>query len=157
MRMKRTLVFACTTAVCLVTACTEEPPTEPVPDFAGTWSLAAVDNQPIPRTIGTLIDGSVRSVTAGQIIVRSRRRLDDTKRIVLRRGTVVSEDFVDTLTSPFDATSNTVYVRRFGLLASDDWVDTGTVNGPVLHLRVRYLEPIHRTVQRVTLTYIREP
>lgn len=153
-------VLGTLTAVCafgLAVSCTEEPPVAPAPEFSGTWSLVAVDNVPVPHAIAVLIDGSVRSVTGGQLIVRSRRRLDDTKHIVLQNGTAVLEDVVDTLTSPFSATATTLLVHRYGLLASDDWVDTGTVRGSILHLRARYLEPVHRTVQHVTLTYVKDP
>lgn len=150
----------------LAGACTEEPPTEPAPLFAGTWRLTAVDNQPLPRTIVVLLGGGVRAVVDGHMVVRSRGRLDDIKHITLVQAGTRFEDLTDTLTSPFTArvsqdnasgTVTTVFIRRFGLLASDDWVDTATVSGNVMTLRARYLEPVYRNVQRVTLTYQRTP
>lgn len=145
----------------LLAACTEEPPTAQPPLLSGTWTLTAVDNQSLPRTIVVLLGGGVRAVVDGHIVVRSRGRLDDIKHITLVQGGVRLEDLTDTLTSPFSVSESgstvTLLVRRFGLLAADDWVDTATVNGDVMTLRARYLEPVYRNVQRVTLTYRRNP
>jgi len=158
-RARAALVLA--TLAALPVACTEEPPTVQPPLVSGTWTLTAVDNQPLPRTIVVLLGGGVRAVVDGQIVVRSRGRLDDIKHITLVQGGVRLEDLTDTLTSPFSvsesASTVTLLVRRFGLLAADDWVDTATVSGNVMTLRARYLEPVYRNVQRVTLTYERRP
>ncbi len=145
----------------LLDACTEEPPTLQPPLVSGTWTLTAVDNQPLPRTIVVLLGGGVRAVVDGHIVVRSRGRLDDIKHITLVQGGVQLEDLTDTLTSPFAVSESgatvTLHIRRQGLLAADDWVDTASVNGDVMTLRARYLEPVYRNVQRVTLTYRRNP
>jgi hypothetical protein len=118
--------------------------------------LIAVNGAALPRNFETLLDGSQRGVVGGEITVRSRGRLDDTKRIALTRPNGVrAEDFVDTLTAPFSATETQLLIRRYALLAEDDWVDTGTVLGGNLELRVRYLEPRYRLVQRVVLSYQR--
>jgi hypothetical protein len=149
------------TMAALLAACTDEPPTLQPPLVSGTWTLTAVNNQPLPRTIAVLLGGGVRAVVDGEIVVRSRGRLDDIKHITLVQGGVRLEDLTDTLTSPFSASESgstvTLLVRRFGLLATDDWVDTATVSGNVMTLRARYLEPVYRNVQRVTLTYERRP
>lgn len=153
--------LAMVTISALLAACTEEPPTVQTPLVSGTWTLTAVDNQPLPRTIVVLLGGGVRAVVDGHIVVRSRGRLDDIKQITLVQGGVRLEDLTDTLTSPYAISESgptlTLLVRRFGLLAADDWVDTATVTGDVMTMRARYLEPVYRNVQRVTLTYRRNP
>ncbi|MBP6771641.1 MAG: hypothetical protein KA154_01510 [Gemmatimonadaceae bacterium] len=139
-----------------VSGCTEEAPVAPASPFTGRWVLIAVNGAALPRNFETLLDGSQRGVVGGEITVRSRGRLDDTKRIALTRPNGVrAEDFVDTLTAPFSATETQLLIRRYALLAEDDWVDTGTVLGGNLELRVRYLEPRYRLVQRVVLSYQR--
>ena len=154
-----TLLFIASSS--LLAACTDEPPTVQPPLLSGTWTLTAVDNQPLPRTIVVLLGGGVRAVVDGHIVVRSRGRLDDIKHITLVQSGVQLENLTDTLTSPFSVSESgsslTLLVRRFGLLAADDWVDTATVNGDVMTLRARYLEPVYRNVQRMTLTYRRTP
>jgi hypothetical protein len=155
---RRLLVLVATVCAVTLAACTEEPPTAPESPFTGTWTLETVNGAPLPRVFEVLIDGTRRSVVGGALIVRSRGRLDDTRRQVqeLSNGTRL-DDATDTTTSPFSATATEIYIRRYGLRAEDDWVDTGTYFGGTLQLRARYLEPRFRTVRNVTLTFRRQP
>jgi hypothetical protein len=144
------------TVVALVLGCTEDPPVAPESPFTGTWVLETVNGAPLPRVFATLLDGSQRAVVAGEIVVRTRGRLDDSKRVVLQRPSGQRlEDAVDTLTAPFSSTATQLYIRRYSLLANNDWVDTGTVSGESLQLRARFLEERFGTQQNVLLVYRR--
>jgi len=142
--------------VALVVGCTEDPPVAPESPFTGTWVLETVNGAPLPRVFATLLDGSQRAVVGGEIVVRTRGRLDDTKRVVLQRPSGQRlEDVVDTLTAPFSSTPTQLYIRRYSLLANNDWVDTGTVSGESLQLRARLLEERFGTQRNVLLVYRR--
>lgn len=150
------VLAVCTTLVALLMGCTEDPPVAPVSPFTGTWVLESVNGAPLPRVFATLLDGSRRAVVGGEIVVRTRGRLDDTKRVVLERPTGERlEDVVDTLTAPFSSTDTQLYIRRYSLLANNDWVDTGTVSGGSLQLRARLLEERFGVQRNVLLVYRR--
>ncbi|AMW03729.1 hypothetical protein [Gemmatimonas phototrophica] len=142
--------------VALALGCTEDPPVAPESPFTGTWVLETVNGAPLPRVFAVLLDGSRRAVIGGEIIVRTRGRLDDTKRVIWERPSGARlEDAVDTLTAPFSSTPTQLYIRRYSLLANNDWVDTGTVSGESLQLRARLLEERFGTQRNVVLGYRR--
>jgi hypothetical protein len=145
-------------AVALVGACTETPPVEPPPAFTGRWELVGVGSAALPLTLEVALDGSRKRLIEGRLEVRTRGRLDDIKRIVWERPSGARvEDVTDTVTSPFTATAQALYLRRYALLAASDWVDTGTVADGELRLRARYLEQQFGPVRNLTLTYRKRP
>lgn len=146
----------CAAAWLAASGCTEDPPVAPPVLFTGTWDLVAVGTAPMPIVLETFFDGSRRLLVEGQLTVRSRGRIDDSKRTRITRGFGPPlADVSDTTTSPFSATSTALFIRRYALLADLDWVDTGTVNGDVLTLRARYLERQFGAFDDVVLTYRR--
>ena len=139
-------------------ACTETPPVEPPPAFTGRWELVGVGSATLPLTLEVALDGSRKRLIEGRLEVRTRGRLDDIKRIVWERPSGARvEDVTDTVTSPFTATAQALYLRRYALLAASDWVDTGTVADGELRLRARYLEQQFGPVRNLTLTYRKRP
>lgn len=153
-------VTGCLVAACAVAlaACTEAPPVEPPPAFTGRWELVGVGSASLPLTLEVAIDGSRKRLIEGRLEVRTRGRLDDIKRIVWERPSGARvEDVTDTVTSPFTATAQALYLRRYALLAAADWVDTGTVADGELRLRARYLEQQFGPVRNLTLTYRKRP
>ena len=122
------------------------------------WELVGVGNATLPLTLEVAIDGSRKRLIEGRLEVRTRGRLDDIKRIVWERPSGARvEDVTDTVTSPFTATAQALYLRRYALLAASDWVDTGTVADGELRLRARYLEQQFGPVRNLTLTYRKRP
>jgi hypothetical protein len=139
-------------------ACTDTPPVEPPPAFTGRWELVGVGSAALPLTLEVALDGSRKRLIEGRLEVRTRGRLDDIKRIVWERPSGARvEDVTDTVTSPFTATAQALYLRRYALLAAADWVDTGTVADGELRLRARYLEQQFGPVRNLTLTYRKRP
>ena len=153
-------VAGCLVAACAVAlaACTDTPPVEPPPAFTGSWELVGVGSAALPLTLEVALDGSRKRLIEGRLEVRTRGRLDDIKRIVWERPSGARvEDVTDTVTSPFTATAQALYLRRYALLAAADWVDTGTVADGELRLRARYLEQQFGPVRNLTLTYRKRP
>lgn len=154
----RATALAAVLVAALAGACTELPPEPPAATFTGTWELVTVGNAPLPLTLEVAFDGSRKRLVEARLEVRTRGRLDDIKRIVWERPSGARvEDVTDTVTSPFTATPEALYLRRYALLAASDWVDTGTVAAGELRLRARYLEQQFGPVRNLLLTYRQRP
>ena len=151
------IAASCVTAV--VTACTENAPAAPESAFTGTWDLVEVNGAALPFVISSnSLDGSRRLLIAGQIVPHTRGRVYDVRQTVWQRVNGQRFDFVtDTTTSPYSATPSELLVRRYALLASSDWVDSGAVNGTQLQLRSRYIDQQFGPFWNVRLTYTRRP
>ncbi len=155
---RRLAVLIALAAATAAAACTEELPTTPASSFTGTWDLQSVNGAALPFTLSTGLDGTKVLLVDSRLETRTRGRVSDIHRTLSQsvNGTRFNE-VIDTVESPYSATPTVLFIRRYALTASTDWVDTGTVSSSSLQLKARYLVEQFGRVFNANLSYLRRP
>ncbi len=110
--------------------------TEPAPEISGTYQLVTVNGSPLPYAyISRVVDGMLieHRVLDGQIEFRSRYRVFD-----IRSLTFISTR-PDTLVSGYSVDGTRLLFLRSSTVPLPAYTDTGTLEPPVLTMRMQHL------------------
>jgi hypothetical protein len=110
--------------------------TEPAPEIRGTYQLVTVNGSPLPYTyISRVVDGMLieHLVLDGRIEFRSRYRVFD-----IRSLTFISTR-PDTLVSGYSVDGTRLHFSRSSTVPLPAYTDTGTLEPPVLTMRMQHL------------------
>lgn len=134
----------------LVSGCGDQSSTAPATTITGTWVIEGFEGRTLPVTTRTGL-GSRRELIGGTIrFVKNDTLLD--QRDFRDVNLSASSTYADSVRAPYGVSGNLVLIRRSFRAGTLNYVDTGTVVGNRMTLKVQFLDEQINT-QKGTITY----
>jgi hypothetical protein len=136
----------------LIAGCGGNSSTAPASEITGAWVIEGFENKALPITTLTGL-GSRRELVGGALRFVKRDTLVD-EREFRNVGLRDTSSYADSARVPYSVSGNLVLIRRSFRAGTLSYVDTGTVAGNRMTLKVQFLDE-QINAQKGTITYRR--